>query len=40
MDKKINLDFSVKNILDQQPEIVSGYPTNGELYRRRKVFEF
>lgn len=39
-DRKVKLDFSVKNILDQQPEIVSGYPINGRTYTAGLSFEF
>lgn len=39
-DHKVKLDFSVKNILDQQPEIVSGYPVNGRTYTAGVSFEF
>ena len=38
--QKINLDFSVKNILDQQPEMESGFPTNGRIYTAGVSFEF
>ena len=38
--QKVKLDFSVKNILDQQPEIVSGYPINGRTYAAGVSFEF
>lgn len=38
--QKIHLDLSVKNILNQQPEIVSGYPTNGRTYAAGVSFEF
>jgi len=39
-DRKVKLDFSVKNILDQEPEIVSGYPVNGRTYTAGVSFEF
>jgi len=39
-DHKIKLEFSLKNILDQQPEIVSGYPINGRTYSAGLSFEF
>ena len=38
--QKVQLDFSVKNILDQQPEIVSGYPITGRTYTAGISFEF
>jgi len=38
--QKVKLDFSVKNILDKQPEIVSGYPINGRTYAVGVSFEF
>ena len=39
-DRKVKLDFSLKNILNQQPEIVSGYPINGRTYTAGLSFEF
>jgi len=30
--RKISLSFSVKNLLDQQPELVSGYPVQGRTF--------
>ncbi|MDD5015282.1 MAG: TonB-dependent receptor [Atribacterota bacterium] len=39
-DHKIKLEFSLKNILDQQPEIVNGYPINGRTYSVGLSFEF
>jgi len=38
--QKVKLDFSVKNILDQEVEIVSGYPINGRTYAAGVSFEF
>ena len=38
--QKIKLDLSVKNILDQQPEITSGYPINGRTYTAGVSIEF
>lgn len=31
-DRKIKLRFSIKNILNQRPELVSGYPIQGRTY--------
>lgn len=31
-NKKVNLSFSVKNIFNQKPELVSGYPIQGRTY--------
>ena len=38
--QKVQLDFSVKNILDQQPEMTSGFPINGRTYTAGISFEF
>jgi len=38
--QKVQLDFSVKNILDQQPEMVSGFPITGRTYTAGISFEF
>ena len=38
--QKVKLDFSVKNILDQQPEMVSGFPITGRTYTSGISFEF
>ena len=38
--QKVKLDFSVKNILDQQPEMVSGFPITGRTYTAGISFEF
>ncbi|MFZ2330446.1 MAG: TonB-dependent receptor [Atribacterota bacterium] len=31
-NKKVNLSFSVKNLFNQKPELVSGYPIQGRTY--------
>jgi outer membrane receptor for ferrienterochelin and colicins len=31
-DRKIKLSFSIKNLFDQKPELVSGYPIQGRTY--------
>jgi outer membrane receptor for ferrienterochelin and colicins len=31
-NKKVNLSFSIKNLFDQKPELVSGYPIQGRTY--------
>jgi len=31
-DQKISLRFSIKNLLNQQPELVSGYPVQGRIF--------
>ncbi len=31
-NRKINLSFSIKNLFDQKPELVSGYPIQGRTY--------
>ena len=38
--QKVQLDFSVKNILDQQPEMTSGFPINGRTYTAGISIEF
>ena len=38
--QKFNLNFSVKNILDQQPEMTSGFPINGRTYTAGISIEF
>jgi len=38
--QKVKLDFSVKNILGQQPEMVSGFPITGRTYTAGISFEF
>jgi outer membrane cobalamin receptor len=38
--QKVKLYFSVKNILNQEVEIVSGYPINGRTYTAGVSFEF
>jgi len=39
-EQKATLEIAVKNILDQQPEIVTGYPTNGRTYTAGISVEF
>ena len=31
-DQKIKLSFSIKNLFDQRPELVSGYPIQGRTF--------
>jgi len=39
-NQKAKLEIAVKNILDQQPEIVTGYPVTGRTYTTGISFEF